>query len=237
MKNLCQNVAMNYADIKLTLTKNIDDKFQAFEAKGIPTERPILGVRVPIIREIARSVPRENVKKILEEKPISMEEVMLRGILISCLNYDEMLEYFDSEVAEIVDWCSCDIFCSSLKPLIKKHRQEFFEQKIDPLLQGKGEFGVRVGLVLLLGSYVTEDYLAVIFDRVESLRNREEYYIKMAIAWLIAECFIKYEEETLSYLKVSHLPKWTFNKAISKICDSLRVEPDVKNYLRTLRRK
>ena len=227
---------MTYADIKLALTKNIDDNFQAFETRGIPTERPILGVRVPIIREIARSVPKEDIKEILKETPISMEEVILRGILISRLNYDKMLKYFDSEVDEIIDWCSCDIFCSSLRPLVKKHREDFFEQKIDPLLSSQHEFKVRVGLVLLLGSYITEDYLAVIFDRVESLKDREEYYIKMSIAWLLAECFTKYEEETLSYLKVSNLPKWTFNKTISKICDSLRVEADVKNYLRTLRR-
>jgi len=227
---------MTYAEIKLALTHEIDDEYQAFVSKGIPTARPILGVRVPIIREIAAKVPPEDFVKILEVEPISLEELMLRGMLIARMPYNKMLLYLDSQINLMDDWCSCDTFCSSLKPLVKKHREEFFEQKIDPFLKSKKEITVRAGMVFLLGSYVTEDYLAVIFDRVESLKNREEYYIKMSIAWLLAECFIKHPEETLGYLKVSKLPKWTFNKTISKICDSLRVEEDMKNYLKTLRK-
>lgn len=226
---------MTYDEIKLALTHEIDDKYQAFVKKANPTDRPILGVRIPTVREIAKKVPLEDFEKILKVTPVSQEELILRGFIIARMPYQEMLQNFDSQVNLIDDWCSCDVFCASLKPLIKKHRQEFFDQKIDPLLRQTGEFKVRVGLVLLLG-YVTPDYLNVIFDRAETLKNREAYYIKMAIAWLIAECFIKYPEETMSYLKVSKLPKWTFNKAISKICDSYRVEPEAKTYLKTLRK-
>lgn len=226
---------MTYDEVKTALSREIDDKYQVFVSKAIPTDRPILGIRIPTVRKIARSVPKAEIENILKKVPVSLEELLLRGFLIARLDYNEMLQHFNSQVALINDWCSCDTFCASLKPLIKKHRQEFFDQKIDPLLKQKGEFKVRVGLVLLLG-YVSPDYLNVIFDRAESLKNREEYYIKMAVAWLIAECFIKYPEETLSYLKVSKLERWTFNKAISKICDSYRVEPDAKTYLKTLKK-
>ncbi len=227
---------MTHNDIKLALSHEIDDKYQAFVSKGIPTARPILGVRVPTIREIASKVPPKDFTKILKVEPVSLEELMFRGMLIARMSYDEMLLYLDSQINLMDDWCSCDTFCASLKPLIKKHREEFFEQKIDSFLKSEKAITVRAGMVFLLGSYVTEDYLAVIFDRIETLKDREAYYIKMAIAWLVAECFIKYPEETLSYLKVSKLPKWTFNKAISKICDSYRVEPDIKIYLKTIRK-
>ena len=59
---------------------------------------------------------------------------------------------------------------------------------------------------------------------------------KMAVAWLIAECFIKFPEITYGYLKHSSLEKWTFNKAISKICDSYRVISDTKSKVKQLRR-
>ena len=95
---------------------------------------------------------------------------------------------------------------------------------------------MRAGLVILKCAYVEFDYLALIFDRVESLAGREEYYIRMAIAWLVAECFIKYPDETLAYMKVTKLPDWTYNKAISKICDSYRVDLEIKNTLRKIRR-
>ena len=226
---------MTYPEIRLELTKNIDEKYQVFSSKGIPTDRPILGVRIPIIREISKKVPKEEIPQILKNSPVSLEEVLLRGMLIARMPYEEMFQNFDSQIALIDNWCSCDIFCAGIKPLIKKHREEFFDQKIDPLLKSKEEFKTRVGLVLLFG-YVNPDYLAVIFDRVESLKNREEYYVKMAIAWLLAECFIKFPEETYAYLRISKLPKWTFNKTISKICDSFRVEDDVKKELRTMRK-
>lgn len=227
---------MEYRDLRLRLTREIDDKYRDFVAKGVPTDRPILGVRVPIIRQIASQIPKEDYYKIIKESPVSLEELILRGILIAHLPYEEMLKSFDSQILLISDWCSCDIFCASLRPLIKKHPNDFYEQKIQPLLDSKREFSVRVGLVLLLG-YINPDYLAVIYGRLEQLKNSEEYYIKMALAWVLAECFIKFPDETLSYLQVSKLPAWTFNKAISKICDSLRVEENIKAYLKTLRRR
>lgn len=227
---------MTYSEIRLELTRNIDDDYQAFVSKGIPTERPILGVRVPTIREIASKIPREDFAKILQVEPISLEELMLRGMLIARMPYEEMLKNLDSQVDLMDDWCSCDTFCASLRPLVKKHKAEFFEQKIDPFLSSSKEITVRAGMVLLLGNYVDPDYLPVILDRIESLNTREEYYIKMSIAWLLAECFIKFPDETLGYFRVSTLEKWTFNKAISKICDSLRVEEDMKVYLKTLRK-
>lgn len=227
---------MTYAEIRLQLMREIDDKYQEFVSKGTPTDRPILGIRIPTVRKIAMSVPREDIEKILAETPFSFEEVLLRGMLIARLPYAEMLKYFDSQVDLINDWGACDTFCAAIRLLVKNHRNEFLDQKIEPLLTDPREFAVRVGLVLLLGSYVTPDYLALIFDRIEGLKDREEYYIRMGIAWLLAECFIKYPDATAAYLKVTKLPKWTFNKTISKICDSYRVDPDVKSHLRTLRK-
>ena len=79
------------------------------------------------------------------------------------------------------------------------------------------------------------DYLNVIFERVEKIASREEYYIRMALAWLLSECFIKFPAATAGYLVVSHLPKWTFNKTISKICDSYRVDDETKKMLKKMR--
>ena len=144
--------------------------------------------------------------------------------------------WLDTQIGYIDNWCTCDIFCSGMCRKIGKHREEFLELKVDGLLGTKDEFAVRAGLVILKCGYVSEDYLAVIFDRVEGLAEREEYYVRMAIAWLLAECFIKYPEVTLAYMKVSGLPRWTCNKTISKICDSYRVDEETKEILRKMRR-
>lgn len=213
--------------------------------KGIPSERPFIGVRIPLIREIVTKVSSEKIAKFLAVEPVAIEEVLARGILICRLPYEEIVasrdelkgtSWFDSQIDYIDNWCTCDVFCSGVCRKIGKYRKEFLESKVEGLLETNSEFAVRVGLVLLKCGYVCEDYLAVIFDRVERIVGREEYYIRMAIAWLVAECFIKYPEATLVYMKVSKLPKWTFNKTISKICDSYRVDEETKKMLTKLRR-
>lgn len=226
---------MTYQDFRTALIREADDNYHSFVAKGIPTDRPILGVRIPIVRALVRQIPREDLETLINEPPVALEEVIACGFMLSRLTYAEMLDHFDSQIAYIDDWCSCDTFCSSLKPLIKKHQADFFDCKIDPLLTQNREFSTRTGLVLMF-SYITPDYLPVIYDRIEALKDREEYYVKMAIAWLLAECFIKFPDETLAYLAATKLPRWTFNKTISKICDSHRIEADMKTYLKTLRR-
>ncbi len=225
-----------YADFCNHLASFADDGYRDFIKKGIPTDRPIIGVRVPKIREIVKALPPESLEALISGVPISLEEVIARGFMIGRLDYERMLDLFNSQIAYITDWCTCDLFCSSLRPHIRRHLADFLDSKIDPLLVTGQEFPTRVGLVLLF-SYVTPDYLALIYDRVTRLAAREEYYVKMAISWLLAECFIKFPDETLGYMLSSPLPKWTYNKTISKICDSYRVPDEIKDFLRTKRRK
>ena len=235
----------DYAELRRKLADYADDEYRVFSMKGIPSERPFIGVRIPLIREVIAKVPDEKIAEFLKVEPVAIEEVLARGMLICRLPYKDIMtlrdelggeSWFDSQISYIDNWCTCDIFCSGVCRKIGKHREEFLEAKIDKLLDVSDEFAVRAGLVLLKCGYVREEYLAVIFDRVERLVDREEYYIRMAIAWLVAECFIKHPEVTLAYLKVSKLPKWTYNKTISKICDSYRVEPETKIMLREMRK-
>ena len=240
MKRICE-----YNELKKVLAGLADDDYRNFSMKGIPSERPFIGVRIPLIREVVAKVPSEKIADFLAIEPIAIEEVLARGILICRLLYEEIVasrdelhgdSWFDSQISYIDNWCTCDNFCSGMCRRIGKHREEFLELKVDKLLEATDEFAVRAGLVILNCGYVSEDYLAVIFDRVERLASRKEYYIRMAIAWLIAECFIKYPEATLTYMRASRFPKWTFNKTISKICDSCRVDGETKKMLKKLRK-
>lgn len=214
-----------------------DDEYRVSSMSGIPCDRLFLGVRIPEIRKLVSEVPSTDFTELLETTPIAIEEVIARGFLIARLPYIEMLKYFDSQIGYLDNWCTVDTFCASLRKTIKKHRSEFLDAKIESLLRSQDEFAVRAGLVCLLDFYVDFDHLFLIFDRIESLKNRDEYYIKMAIAWLLAECFIKYPDETFGYLKQSNLGKWTFNKALSKICDSYRVPSEAKQQIKLLRKK
>ena len=227
---------LDYEELKTELSKLADDEYREFVMKICPSERPFLGVRVPQIRDIARQVPASEISEFLKVQPVGYEEVLARGFLISRLPFDEMVRWFDSQVDCIDDWSTCDTFCSAVGKVIKKNRAAFFDAKMDDLLSDSREFAVRVGLVLLKVAYVDDDYLQVIFNRVSGLASRDEYYIRMGIAWLLCDCFIKYPTATTSFMLSSKLPKWTYNKTISKICDSYRVDEETKGLLRKMRR-
>lgn len=228
---------MNVPSFRTKLISLADDEYREFSMRGIPCDRPFLGVRIPEIKNLIKEIPETDFSKFLNAEPVAVEEVLARGFLIARLPYEKMLEVFNSQIALFDSWLVVDTFCASLRKILKGNEPDFLDKKVEPLLKSENEFSVRAGLVFLLDFYVKFDYLFLIFDRVESLKTRDEYYIKMALAWLLAECFIKFPDETLAYLKVSSLDKWTFNKTISKISDSRRVDLETKSILKRLRRK
>ena len=200
-----------------------DVNYQQFQKKIINTKYEILGVRLPVIRKIVKEITNpKDFLKFCQNK--YYEEVLIKGLVIASLKDFE--PYLESYLLEIDNWAICDSFCNSLKI---KDLDEFL-LKIKNYLNSKHEYTVRVGLVLLLNNYVSEKYLKTIFSLTDKI-NRDEYYINMAISWLIAECFIKYPNLTLPYIKNNHLKAFTQNKTISKIRDSYRVKKEVKEKL------
>ena len=213
----------------------MDDEYRAFAIKGILTNYPFLGVRTPDLRLLAKEIIASGSgKEFLEKEPLSYEELTIQGFIIASLPYEEMKKRLPAYVVKIDNWCTTDLVVSSLKS-IKKNREDFLGV-IDKFIESPHEFTVRTALVCLKSYYITPDYLAVIFDRVVEVKDREEYYIKMAVAWLVSECFVKYPDETYGFLKSGLLPAWTQNKSISKIRDSYRVDQELKTELLKLRK-
>ena len=58
----------------------------------------------------------------------------------------------------------------------------------------------------------------------------------MAIAWAISVAFVKFPETTIIYLKNNNLDDWTYNKALQKICESLRVSKETKKIIKAMKR-
>ena len=67
--------------------------------------------------------------------------------------------------------------------------------------------------------------------------NHDAYYARMAMAWMISLCFIKFPQKTMEYLKHSTLDNWTYNKALQKTIESFRVDKDTKDILREMKRR
>lgn len=208
-----------------------DNDYKKFTSKLVFTNRKIIGVRLPKLRTLARTI---NCKEYLNETHNYFEEIMLEGMVIGNIkNIDDAFIYMEKFIPKIDNWSICDSFCCSLK-ITKKNYNKMFDYIIK-YKSSKKEFERRFLLVMLLNYYIDDNYIDEIFKIISEI-NKEEYYVKMAIAWLISICYIKQEFKTKVYLNNNNLDNFTFNKTISKICDSYRVSKEDKQELKKLRK-
>ncbi len=216
---------MNLQDI-LSLK---DSKTKEFNSKIINTKYEILGIKIPILRKIVNKLSYPEILNLFTYENKYYEIVLLKALALGKIKSIKELEpYFYQYLPLIDNWALCDTLCSSLKTV--KENKEYFLNIISNLINTKKEYYVRVGLVLLLNYYVSSDYLNYIFSSINKTKSTY-YYINMARAWLLCECFIKYESETLNYLEHHSLDQFTLNKTISKIKDSYRVSKSSKEYI------
>ena len=80
---------------------------------------------------------------------------------------------------------------------------------------------------MYLDYYLKEEYIDKILEQINNITSKD-YYVQMAIAWLVSIAYIKQKEKTEKFLKNNKLDKFTQNKSISKICESYRITPEEK---------
>lgn len=224
-------------DIKKRIENNIDIKYREFSKKLLPNVDNILGVRVPILRSIAKEISKKDPISYLDNVTNdSFEEIMLEGFVIGNLKgkKETIIKYIDSFIPKIDNWSVCDTFCASLK-IVNSDLDYFFEY-LSKYKNSKEEFTLRFMLVMFLNYYIDKKYIFKIFKIIKTINN-DAYYVKMAIAWLLSICYIKYKDEILEYLVNCNLDDWTYNKTLQKIIESNRINSHEKKILKTMKRK
>lgn len=225
-------------DIFIKELKKLEDlPYKEFHSKLILEEENIIGIRTPKLKEIAKEIVQGNYLEFLNQcQNIFYEEKIISGLILGYLKIDfqDVLTLLDQFIEQIDNWAINDIVCANLK-IFKKHQEEGFTF-INTLLKSNEPFSIRFGLVLLLDFYINDQYIEQVLKIASSI-HYDHYYVKMANAWLISICFIKYPKETQSLLEKQILDGWTQNKAISKIRDSKRVSGEVKKNLECLKRQ
>jgi len=213
-----------------------DEKYRLFQMGLCPDTDGIIGVRLPVLRKLAKEIAKGDWRTYLKNGNNQyFEEIMLTGMVIGCVKTDmeEILKYVGEFVPQIDNWAVCDSFCAGLKfTKLNKSRVWDFLQ---PYLFSKEEFQIRFGVVMLLDYYIEDDYIDRILNIFNEI-NREDYYVKMAVAWAVSMCFVKYEVKTIHFLEENELDDFTYNKAIQKIIESLRVDQETKTKLKKMKR-
>lgn len=221
----------------LTYLKSFqDNEYKKFNEKLFQIKPNIIGIRIPILKKIAKEISKTNYQTFLNNvRHEYMEEVIIQGLVIGYLKADfkEITKYLDQFLKFNDNWAINDTTCSNLK--IFKTNQEQGYKYINKLINSNKPWNIRFGLVLLLNYYINDLYIDKVLDISIKIKSNE-YYVQMANAWLLSKCYILYKDKTIKYINTNYLDEFTFKKTISKICDSYRVDKKDKEYLKQIRK-
>ncbi len=226
-------------NIKNDLENLADEKYKKFQSGLCPETENILGIRVPVLRnyakELCKNFSTQDLLNNIEDD--FYEEIMLQGMIIGLdksVDWQEKRKCIEEFVPKIDNWAVCDVFCAGLK-FTKKYKKEMWTL-INKYTNSDEEFELRFAIVMILDYYIEEEYIKEIFRIFNQIKS-DKYYVKMAIAWAISICLIKYYEATMEFLKnKSKLDDWTYNKAIQKAIESYRITEEQKQYLKKMKK-
>lgn len=219
-----------------------DAKFQEFNRSLVPGEgSQMIGVRIPKLRELAKRIAKTEPEEYLaslrtvDRNELFHEERLLYGMTVGYLKcgISRRQELLDGFVPLIDSWAVCDSCCTTYK-FMKKDQEVWFAY-LQKYLESGREYDLRFALVCLLAHFINETYI----DRVLDICRRtshEGYYVKMAAAWLVSVCYVKFPEKTRRLIEENQMDDFTHNKAIQKIRESYRVSREEKDELNRLKR-
>lgn len=213
--------------------------YQKFSSALIPNidASTVIGVRVPLLRTIAKDIAKGEPLHFLQTaEDTYFEELLLQGMVIGYMKVSpqEKLPLIAQFIPKIDNWSVCDSFCSGLK--FTKSNQALVWDFLQPYIQSTQAYDIRFAVVMLLNYYVDEQYIHKTLMLLDGV-SHEDYYVKMAVAWAVSICYIKMPQETMPYLQNNNLDLFTYNKALQKITESLRIDKDTKAMIRAMRRK
>ena len=104
-------------DFRKMLLEASEPRLAEFNSKLVPGKGNILGVRMPEIRRIASLVIKDGWVQILDGRPQSHEEEILRAIVVAQapISTAQRIEAADAIIRQMDNWAVCDAFCQSWK--------------------------------------------------------------------------------------------------------------------------
>ena len=211
--------------------------YREFNSKLIPNidKETMIGVRIPDIRKIEKSLSIEEKEEFLLKLPHKyFEENMLHGIIISNMkDYNKVITNLEKFLPYVDNWAVCD----SISPKILKKNREKVITNVLSWIKSNHTYVCRFGIGMIMQLYLEDEYFKRTYLDIIAEIKTEDYYINMMRAWTFQVAIVKQWKEAIIYIEKGLLDEFTHNKTISKSCDSYKVEKEKKEYLKTLRRK
>ena len=211
---------------KLTDLAQGNESYVAFNQRIVNTKMPVIGVRVPDLRRLARElVPDMSAAKIselLRVKDVTFDYVLLCGLLITHAQLDDQttIDLAKQYLPCVDSWAHIDTFVEKKRRFAGEVWWDFALE----CLQNEAEFTVRYGVISLMTNFLDESHVDQVFAALRGIKH-DGYYVKMALAWLYATAAVNFFELTLAELENEHIDAWTRNKAYQKMRESRRFTP------------
>lgn len=214
-----------YDDIVMKLTKLAEgnETYAEFNKRIVNTEMPVVGVRVPDLRRLARQLAPDisaaNISELLTVQDESFDYVLLCGLLITHTRLDDQtaIDLTKQYLPHVDSWAHIDVFIEKKRRFAGESWWNFALE----CLQSEAEFTVRYGMVSLMTNFLDEAHIDKVFAALQNIAH-DGYYVKMALAWLYATAAVHFFELTLAELEHGYVDVWTRNKAYQKMRESRR---------------
>ncbi len=139
-------------------------------------ERMVMGLHSPEIKQIAKTLSRENGKEYIgrfEQFPnnrLSHEECVIWGYLINLerCTLDERLQMLQRYVPTLDNWAVCDSYCAHAKWMMRADKKQLWAF-LQQWFESEHEFEVRFALVTSMCYFLSEEWLDTLFARLETI--------------------------------------------------------------------
>lgn len=227
----------NNQTIKDKLFALKDEKYADFQAKLVPAvgREKFIGVRTPALKKLAKilyGTPEAN--EFLNSLPHEyFDENNLHGFLLyGYKDFDECLAATERFLPYVNNWATCD---QTNPPALKKNLNRLAERALEWIKSDK-VYVVRYGIITFMRYFSGENYKEEYAEKIANI-NFDEYYVRMMQGWYFATVLAKNYNEIIKYFEKDMLPEKVKTIAVRKACESFRVSPEQKEYLRSLRKK
>mgnify|MGYP000970891064 FL=1 len=209
--------------VQLTDLAQGNESYAAFNQRIVNTKMPVIGVRVPDLRRLARELApgmsAADISELLTAQNESFDYVLLCGLLITHARLDDQMAIdLTKQYLPCVDsWAHIDVFVEKKRRFAGEIWWDFALE----CLQSEAEFTVRYGVIALMTNFLDEAHIDQVFAALRGIKH-DGYYVKMALAWLYATAAVHFFDLTLAELENEHIDAWTRNKSYQKMRESRR---------------
>ena len=212
---------------RLTDLAQGNESYTAFNKRIVNTKMPVIGVRVPDLRRLARELAPDmsaaDISELLTVQNESFDYVLLCGLLITHARLDDQtaINLTKQYLPHVDSWAHIDTFVEKKRRFAGDIWWDFALE----CLQSEAEFTVRYGVISLMTYFLDEAHIDQVFAALRNVKH-DGYYVKMALAWLYATTAVHFFDLTLAELENEHTDAWTRNKAYQKMRESRRFTPE-----------